>query len=103
MRRNQDRPVVNFRRAKARCDKRAKVKSWCLHDLRRTMATNIRKLGIDRLTVSKVLNHAESGITQVYDRYAADREKREALERWARQLTALVESQEGAEVLELRR
>lgn len=88
-------PVVGFRRAKARCDKASEVKDWHLHDLRRTAATNMRKLGIDRLTVSKVLNHAESGITQVYDRYGADAEKRDALERWAGRLLSIVEGNAG--------
>ena len=39
------------------------------------MATQMRSFGIDRLVVSKLLNHAESGITKTYDRYAADPEK----------------------------
>lgn len=39
-------------------------------------------MGIPRLVVSKILNHAESGITAVYDRHSYDAEKREALERW---------------------
>ena len=56
-----------------------------------------------RLHILRVLNHAEGGITKIHNRYAADREKREALEQWGRHLTALVEGQEGAEVVELRR
>ena len=36
------------------------------------MATQMRSLGVDRLVVSKLLNHAEAGITKTYDRYAAD-------------------------------
>ena len=46
--------------------------------------------GIDRLTVSKILNHSESGITRIYDRYAADPEKAAAMERWANHLRRIV-------------
>lgn len=43
-------------------------------------------IGIPRLTVSKILNHAETGITSVYDRHSYDAEKKKALERWALEL-----------------
>lgn len=63
--------------------------AWTLHDIRRSVATRLRDADVmgddrvDRLVVSKVLNHAESGVTKIYDRYAADPEKRAALEAWA--------------------
>lgn len=68
------------------------IADWTIHDLRRTFATGLRSLGVDRLTVSKCLNHAEAGITQVYDRYSADPEKREALKKWAEHIQQLVSS-----------
>jgi integrase len=43
-------------------------------------------LGVSRLTVSKILNHSESGITAVYDRHSYDREKRDALMLWSDRL-----------------
>jgi hypothetical protein len=45
-----------------------------------------------------VLNHAEGGprATMVYNRYAYDREKRIALETWARTLMAILERKETA-------
>jgi integrase len=62
---------------------------WTLHDLRRSVATHLRdaeimgKARVERLTISKILNHAEGGMTRLYDRYSADPEKRAALEAWA--------------------
>jgi integrase len=62
---------------------------WTLHDLRRSVATHLRdgevmgKARVDRLTISKILNHAEGGMTRLYDRYSSDPEKRQALEAWA--------------------
>ncbi len=39
-------------------------------------------MGIDRLTVSRFLNHKEGGISRVYDRFSYDEPKRNALEAW---------------------
>ena len=36
--------------------------------------------------ISKLLNHTEAGVTQVYNRYSYDKEKREALEIWESKL-----------------
>jgi integrase len=56
---------------------------WHLHDLRRTCATRLAKLGASRIVVAKVLNHAIPGVTSTYDHHDYEPEKREALDRWA--------------------
>lgn len=63
------------------------------HDLRRTAATRMAEAGVPREHIAKVLNHVEGGpaATRVYDRYAYDAEKRQALERWAQRLAAIIE------------
>ncbi len=58
--------------------------------MRRTAATKMTSMGIPRLTVQKILNHAEPGVTKIYDRYSYDREKREALEAWSKRLMVMV-------------
>ncbi len=63
---------------------------WTPHDLRRTAATYMTGMGIPRLVVSKVLNHAESGVTAVYDRSSYDSEKRQALVAWGERLERIV-------------
>jgi integrase len=60
------------------------------HDLRRTAASHMTGMGIPRLTVSKILNHVETGVTRVYDRHSYDQEKRAALDLWAERLMAMV-------------
>lgn len=60
------------------------------HDLRRTAASGMTSLGINRLVVSKVLNHVEKGVTAIYDRHGYDAEKRHALESWASRLEEIV-------------
>ena len=61
------------------------------HDLRRTAASRMASLGVPRVVIGKVLNHAEPGVTAVYDRHSYDAEKRHALNRWARELRRIVE------------
>ena len=60
------------------------------HDLRRTAASMMTGMGIQRLTVQKILNHVEPGVTAVYDRHSYDKEKRQALESWSKRLMVLV-------------
>ncbi|MEO7192068.1 MAG: hypothetical protein ABI051_13525 [Vicinamibacterales bacterium] len=54
-----------------------------------------------------MLNHVEGGpqSTRVYDRYSNDREKRSALEIWARELARILEDtpRAVAEVVPMRR
>jgi len=66
------------------------------HDLRRTAATYMAAAGIPREHIGHVLNHVEGGAraTRVYDRYAYDREKRVALDTWARSLATIVDRQD---------
>ena len=81
-------PLGSWSWAKERID--AKIPHWRLHDLRRTFATHLRSIGVDRLIVSKILNHSEGGITRIYDRYSADPEKTTAMERWANRLREII-------------
>ena len=68
----------------------AGVKNVRIHDLRRTAASLMTGMGIPRLTVGKILNHSEPGVTAVYDRHSYDREKRDALDKWGRRLMVIV-------------
>lgn len=74
---------------------------WRLHDLRRTCATNLARLAVDRIVISKLLNHSEGGVTSVYDRHARDAEKRAAMDRWAERLKAIVEGDPSTNVVSL--
>ena len=68
------------------------------HDLRRTVATRMTgDLGIARLTVAKVLNHVETGVTAIYDRHGYDTEKRHALEAWAAHLESILSGKPKAD------
>jgi len=69
------------------------------HDLRRTAASCMTSDGVSRLVVAKVLNHAERGVTAVYDRHSYDPEKRVALDTWAGTLAAILARKDVAKVV----
>ncbi|MBF0448792.1 MAG: tyrosine-type recombinase/integrase [Magnetococcales bacterium] len=73
------------------------------HDLRRTAASHMTKMGISRLVVSKILNHVDSSVTAIYDRHSYDKEKRHAMDAWARKLDEIITGKKDSEILEFKR
>jgi integrase len=100
-------PISGYSAAKRRVDKlvadaiaeRAKetgtkpepMAPWRWHDLRRTLRTNLSRLQVQPHVAELVIGHAVGGIQAVYDTWAYEAEKRDALERWATFLATLVE------------
>jgi len=84
--------IVDAKVAKARADAgMGAATGWTLHDLRRTAATEMGRLGTPEFVIGKVLNHTAKGITgQVYNRYEYLPEKKHALEQWGAYLDRLV-------------
>jgi integrase len=83
-------------RALARNLKSMGMTKFTPHDLRRTAASGMARIGVPRLVISKVLNHVETGVTAIYDRHGYDIEKRDALERWASEVVRLLTEAAGA-------
>ncbi|MBI4474766.1 MAG: tyrosine-type recombinase/integrase [Acidobacteria bacterium] len=82
--------LENIRKTAVSIFEEAKIEDVVPHDLRRTAASFMTSMGIPRLTVSKILNHVEGGVTKIYDRYSYDQEKRDALDAWGRRLMIIV-------------
>ena len=81
---NGIKPVNGFSKTKKRFEDYFNPReNWRFHDLRRTAATNMAELGVPLHTISRVLNHAEGGVTRIYARHSYLNEKREALNLWA--------------------
>ena len=62
------------------------IAPWTVHDLRRTCASGMAKLGTNLVVIEKVLNHVSgslAGIVGVYQRHEFAEEKRAALQQWA--------------------
>lgn len=75
------------------------VPHWTLHDLRRTTATGLQRLGIRLEVTEAVLNHlsgARSGIVGVYQRHHYFDEKRSALVDWAKEVHCLARASSNA-------
>jgi integrase len=71
----------------------APMPGWTLHDIRRSVATNLQKLGVRLEVTEAVLNHvsgSRAGIVGVYQKHEWKDEKRAALDAWARRLDAIV-------------
>jgi integrase len=78
------RPISTFSRGKRRIDHHAPMLApWTLHDLRRSAATGLARLGVARFVISRILAHSDREVTGIYDRYEYLSEKRAALEQWA--------------------
>jgi integrase len=82
--------IRNIQKTALRIREYSGLEDFKPHDLRRTAASLMTGMGISRLTVGKILNHIEQGITRVYDRYSYDKEKRAALNKWARRLEQIL-------------
>jgi integrase len=72
------------------------------HDLRRSCATRLSAAGVPAEDVAAILNHVRADVTgRHYDHYQRADEKRAALLRWSKILTAIIERQ-PANVIALR-
>src|SRR5262245_13981048 len=77
---------------------------WRLHDLRRTVASGMARLGINLPVIEKVLNHVSgsfAGIIGVYQRHSFAEEKRAALDTWGRHVEQVIAAK-PAKVLPMR-
>jgi integrase len=75
------------------------VAAFVLHDLRRTMATGMQRLGVALPVVEAVLNHvsgSRAGVAGVYQRHDYLAEKQHALKVWAAEIARIVASKPGA-------
>ena len=90
---NTESPVNDFGKNKGRLDDLSGVSDWTLHDLRRTAASGMARLGVSLAVIEKILNHVSgsfAGIVGVYQRHEFAEEKRAALEKWADHVERLV-------------
>jgi integrase len=101
-------PSSGYAKGKRRLDELlpSDIPAWRLHDLRRTVASGMARLGINLPVIEKVLNHASgsfAGIVAVYQRHTFSDEKRAALEAWGRFVADLVNDKKPDNVVALER
>jgi integrase len=76
--------------------------AWRLHDIRRSVATGLQRLGASLQCVEAILGHvsgSRAGIVGVYQRHQFDDEKLAALEMWARHVEGLISGKSAKVVL----
>ncbi len=102
-----ERPISGFGKAKNRLDqaiaellvkqsktreKEKKLPGWRLHDLRRTVRTQLGALPVPYEVRELVVAHVPPTLTRTYDLHDYREEKRRALELWADRLRGIVEN-----------
>lgn len=87
-------PISWLGRATKHIKVQSSVKDFRMHDLRRTVATNLAKLGVSREIAERLRNHrkasGEAGLEGIYNRYDYMKEKREAMNTWNLRLNKII-------------
>jgi integrase len=108
--RRGDRPISGYGKLKEKLDKLAKIEAkdsgdflenWTLHDLRRSAATKMAELGINRFVQDRVLNHVDRTVGGIYDRHDYRQEKLAALEAWASYVQNLTDDRPAGNVVSI--
>lgn len=90
-----ERKVAGFSKMKRRLDEvlaqhaEPAVRPWRLHDLRRTVATNLQRIGVRFEVTEAILNHVsitQAGIIGNYQLHDWLPEKRTAMENWSNEI-----------------
>jgi len=105
--------VNSFPKAKARLEREmlailreanpaAELESFVVHDLRRTCRTRLSALKVQDHVAEMVIGHGKKGLARVYNQHRFIDEMREALDRWALSLRAIVNPPSTDNVVALR-
>ncbi len=79
-----------FSKSKERLDDKLSIdEPWIVHDIRRSVSTGMANLAVLPHVIEAVLNHISGGargseVARIYNRNSYDKEKREALDLWAK-------------------
>lgn len=96
--RKDNEPLAWLTRARETIKNTSNIPDFRPHDLRRTVATYMAKLAVDRTVLGKILNHkglaGDDQVTAIYDRHGYMTEKRTAMNRWASKLDQIIEGTE---------
>jgi integrase len=94
-------PFNGWSKAKAQLDRKALIAPWVLHDLRRSYATNLQRLGIRLEVIEALLNHVSgtrAGIVGVYQRHNFLPEMHAAVALWETHLRTILGMKQNDEL-----
>jgi integrase len=103
------RPISGFAKIKQALDRRIakfnggeQIAPWRLHDMRRSMRTQLSAIpSITPLVAELMIGHRQRGIAAVYDLHAYEAEQRSGFEAWCARLTAIVDPPNVENVIHL--
>jgi integrase len=90
--------LSGFTQSKGKIDRLSGVMEWRYHDLRRSAATGMARLGVAPHVLAAVLNHSPTSVqnvTAIYNRFRYEGEKAQALAAWGEHVLALAEGRAG--------
>jgi integrase len=101
------RPISGFAKIKLALDgvitklnAGAAIPDWRLHDLRRTMRTNLSAIpAIAPLVAELMIGHRQRGIAAVYDLHVYEAEQRAGFEAWCARLTSIMASSDRTNIV----
>jgi hypothetical protein len=82
------------------------VPAWTVHDIRRSVASGLARLGVSLPVIEKILAHRSGsfkGVVGIYQRHSFLQEMAVSLQKWADHVEALVSGREPAKVVRLRK
>ena len=85
-----DSPITEKAVTRAVARNQCGLEHWTAHDLRRTAASHLHRIGVDPIVVERVLNHTLPKMMQTYNRHDYADEMRVALDRWAAELERII-------------
>jgi integrase len=98
-------PVTGWSKIKRGLDSRLPdLRAWRLHDVRRSTATGLARIGTDVAVIEKILNHTAGvfrGVVGTYQRHGFDDERRAALDAWGRWIDVIRTGGAASNVVEL--
>jgi len=83
-------PILNMGKSLARLQSACDF-HFTRHDLRRTCATHLARLGCPWHILKQVLDHADNSVTSIYARYSYDDELRSWMGKWGQEVERLTE------------
>lgn len=89
----EETPFNGWSKAKRQFDQPLEIESYTLHDLRRTFASTLARLGTPIHVTEKILNHVSgtvSGVAAVYNRHSYVEEMRSAIDAYEAHVQILV-------------
>ncbi len=90
----EGRPIGGFSKPVRKLRDAQGIEHWVLHDLRRSLASGMARLGVQPHVIEAVIGHrtgAVSGLAAIYNRHTYEDEKREALMLWDQHIQEILQ------------